>query len=196
MWNGSKWYSLGNSGVLGMNAQVFAIAIDFVSNRVFVGGVNIQAPFGNIAMWNGTNWNSLQNGINGQVKTLAFDSNSNRLYVAGSFSQADSIVNASNIAMWDGSNWNSLQFEAPNSLQVGVPNNVLQIFYDSNKHLLYVTLWISPMQIWDGASWSSFFSSPYVPGSVSALVFNPNSNQLYVGVGIGIFDHLAIPFAV
>ena len=109
MWDGKNWNSLQN-GINGTNNQVNALTFDSNSNQLYVGGLFSQAGStpntNNIAMWNGTNWNSIQNGINGinglnyQVNALAFDSNSNRLYVGGYFSQASSTPNINKIAMW------------------------------------------------------------------------------------------------
>ena len=72
------------------------------NGSIFVAGLFSQiqsTPANNIGMWDGSNWNSLQNGTNGEVYVLAFDSNSNQLYVGGSFSQAGSTPNTSNVSV-------------------------------------------------------------------------------------------------
>ena len=141
-----------------------------------------STPANNIGMWNGTNWNSLQNGTNGYVFSLAFDSNSNRLYVGGWFSQAGSTPNTSYIAMWDGINWNTLQ----NGIQNGVLVNALA--FDSNSNQLYVGGWFSQagsnpstsnIAMWDGTNWNSLQNG--INSQLLALAFDSNSNRLYVG---------------
>ena len=113
----------------------------------------------NIAMWDGTNWNSLQNGTNGyQVYALAFDSNSNQLYVGGSFSQAGSTPNTSNIAVWNGTNWNSIQSILFNDTNV----NSDCISFDQISNRLFVPLNNGSVAIFNSTSSDWYFLQIFI----------------------------------
>ena len=121
MWNGSVWSSVGN-GVSITNpdsywgySSVFGIAIDNLNN-VYVGG-DFVSTYDNIsntkglAMWNGSAWSSVGNGLTNTgyvyVYTIVLDTSFN-IYVGGNFTQIDGI-NAGRIAKYENLNWNTLE---------------------------------------------------------------------------------------
>ena len=67
------------------------------------------APIKHLAMWDGTTWHALGEGVNGPVYALALhdDGAGPALYVAGAFTSAGGTI-ATNIARWDGAQWSPL----------------------------------------------------------------------------------------
>ena len=58
-----------------------------------------------IAMWDGSDWSSLGDGLNDSVYAIA--DNGTSLFVGGAFATAGT-VNARHIANWDGSSWTAI----------------------------------------------------------------------------------------
>ena len=94
----------GGFTVDGFDNSATAIALD--GSRVYVGGVfgvvgNVMANC--IAMWDGSAWTALGDGLNGSVRTLAVDGRGH-LYAGGDFTLAgQTLVN--HITRWDGQTW-------------------------------------------------------------------------------------------
>ena len=185
LWDGSNWHALQNGmSKLGV-FQIRVLRFNPISNQLYVGGIFSQAgnltDLGNIAIWDGSNWNSLQNGTNGTISDIVFNQISNQLFVGGSFYQAGNLINVGNVAFWNGSQWNSLQN--------GTNGFVNALAFDSNSNRLYAggyfsqagsTPSTSSIAMWDGSNW-------YPVGNTSAfelilaVIFDPLSNYLYVG---------------
>ncbi|MEE4271763.1 MAG: hypothetical protein V2I67_08815 [Thermoanaerobaculales bacterium] len=109
-WDGAAWTSIGGPGSA-LPSYVHAIAIDELG-RIYAGGVFNDAggdPNGDhVAMWDGSSWTALGEGLNGDVMDLAFDGAGN-LYAAGFFYPVTTAPNMPlRIAFWDGSSWNHL----------------------------------------------------------------------------------------
>ena len=103
-WDGSNWYDVG-SGVSGMPFNTSINALTTRGNELVVGGNFTMAgttPANNIAIWNGSQWSALGDGLNGTVKTILVSGNN--IYVGGQFTMAGSNSSYS-IARWDGSVW-------------------------------------------------------------------------------------------
>lgn len=110
-WNGSAWEGLS----WGFNeGQVLAIAFDENGN-VYAGGSMSTAGssrikfffINGIAIFDGTRWSALDNGLNGYVRTLAFANG--QLIAGGDFTATDDEqTSVSGMAVWDGSAWHSL----------------------------------------------------------------------------------------
>lgn len=107
-WNGSGWSPLG-SGLNGSPSR-FGAALAFMPGRglVVAGGFTSAGgtPANNIALWNGTDWSALGQGLNGAASDLLVMPDGS-LVVSGSFTTAGG-VSARNIARWDGALWSPL----------------------------------------------------------------------------------------
>jgi trimeric autotransporter adhesin len=118
-WNpGNGWSALGN----GVDGIIFALAVS--GSTVYAGGSftqvcgNSACKIGNttanhVAVWNGSSWSALGNGVSGNVDALAVSGST--VYAGGLFSQAcgNSACNSGNttvndIAQWNGSSWSAL----------------------------------------------------------------------------------------
>ncbi|MBK6876806.1 MAG: hypothetical protein IPG99_10250 [Ignavibacteria bacterium] len=79
-----------------------------MGDQIFVGGEcnGIRgAKVQNIAMWDGTRWSAMEEGLSGSVKAIAVLGND--VYAGGSFTMAGELeVNC--IAKWDGIHWSAL----------------------------------------------------------------------------------------
>ena len=177
------------------------------NNKLIVGGSFDNAggnPVNNIASWDGTNWESLDNGISsgnsgfsliecnletrvsGLVKAMAIFNN--ELYVGGVFNTASG-VSANYIAKWNGSNWSSVgrgvrqsyYYSQINSM--AVYNNELYVTGDFDSA---GTVAAKNIAKWNGTSWSAVDRGIKGSSGHSLLVFN---NKLYVG---GSFDSAGV----
>jgi hypothetical protein len=112
-YDGTNWYPLG--GGIGYNnntLSVYVYTLELHNGLLYAGGVFTNAgsvAATNIALWNGSSWESLgtgpANGVNGQVSALAFQGDD--LYVGGNFGIAGG-VSAFGIAKWSGGSWSPL----------------------------------------------------------------------------------------
>lgn len=112
-WNGSAWEGLswGFS-----DGQVLAIAFDENGNVYAGGSMSTADDFSSgfkfffvngIAVFDGTRWSALDNGLNGYVRTLAYANG--QLFAGGDFTATDDEQTpVSGMAVWDGSAWHSL----------------------------------------------------------------------------------------
>ncbi len=117
-WNGSSWSALGN----GVGGNVFALAVS--GSTVYAGGSFNQlcgnaacnsgnTTANNIAVWNGSSWSALGNGMTDVVFALAVSGST--VYAGGLFTQLcgnpacnSGNTTANNIAAWNGSSWSAL----------------------------------------------------------------------------------------
>ena len=162
------------------------VTIASSGSKVYVGGFFNTAGekmTNNIAMWNGSKWESLGNGINGHVTTII--TNENIIYASGLFTKAGN-VNANNIAKWNGSKWESLGSGIDLSLD---SNFIGSMAVDGND--LYVggnfykagNVNVSNLAKWNGTNWENFQGG--VTGQseiVNSIVIDKNKN-IYIGGG-------------
>ena len=149
--NGSQWSSNG------INGTVYALTMDEVNNRLYVGG-NFTTAGGiaitNMAMWNGTRWTNIGGGINGRVSDLALDKVNNHLYAVGDFTSADG-SNANYVAKWNGTRWTALGS--------GLGGSGSAVVWDAATSNLYVcgsftnAGGVAALNVakWNGVSWSA-----------------------------------------
>lgn len=164
-WNGSAWFGVGT----GLGARVIALEVydsDGVGpapERLIAGGWFDSSSFGSsyehIAAWNGTAWQSLNQGLfGGTVSALATaDLGSGpRLFAAGGFTIAG-VVPVQGIASWDGAHWAGLGGGVQGTIESMVA------FDDGAGSALYVAGSLSsaggvPVQNvarWNGTAWSA-----------------------------------------
>jgi hypothetical protein len=110
-WDGADWHRLG-AGVgagVGLDRAVNAMLVS--GSDLYVAGEFVNAggvPANRIARWDGSNWNTLGNGIGvvpEYVNALAWYGGV--LYAGGNFSSAGGAP-ARNLAKWDGTTWSSV----------------------------------------------------------------------------------------
>ncbi len=150
--------------VNGTDRGANVIAID--GNKIYVGGFfnSIGGTLANnIAMWDGTTWTALGNGIDQNVIALAIDGRGN-LYAGGLFVMAGD-THAYSIARWDGQNWTSLGSGIHGlvaSLAVDGFGNVYAGGHFDNAGGVEA----HNIAKWDGSSWSALKSG--ISSSVDA----------------------------
>ena len=192
-WDGSNWNPLNN----GINGKINTIVFDSNANLIYVGGYfsEIDSINGtsNIVSWDGIKWNALENGTNDEVVALAFDVNSNYLYVGGYFSQAGSLnPNQSNlIAIWNKTTWQSIGNGLSNFAIFEQRNYINSFAFGAQANTLFVGGQFGPnhphfLVYWNGQNWTFIeqnycieFNAIILQCSVSSMVFDINTNQLY-----------------
>ena len=117
-WNGSAWLTLGNgihNGTLTISSEegdYWVSALCVYNKNLYVGGMFDSAgtvPAKNIAVWNGSVWSALGNGMGGSSSTEFYHVNclydiDSVLIAGGAFNLAGSTP-ANYIAEWNGSTW-------------------------------------------------------------------------------------------
>lgn len=117
--NGTTWVNMGTTGnagsggscaAAGVTNNICAVAVDPVTHHVFIGGgftsINGVAA-NNVAMWDGSAWHNLGQGVNGTVEALLVYGG--KLYAGGTFTTADGNP-ADLVAQWDSAtgSWSAL----------------------------------------------------------------------------------------
>jgi hypothetical protein len=151
----------------------------FSQGKLYVGGsftdVHNIPNTNNVAVWDGTQWNAIGNGLNGVVYQLAL--NNNTLYAVGNFSLDDKSSSA-NIAYFDGAQWqvfhngtngliDTLLFE-DNYLYIG------GIFSEADNPQA------NGVAQWDGRQWNALGKGIDPNGEVKILIADSQGN-LYIG---------------
>ncbi len=107
-WDGSSWYDVGGGVSMGSNFTTSVYALAARGNDLVVGGNFTMAgsiPANNIAIWDGTQWSTLGDGLNGPVRDILVSGSD--IYVGGQFTEAGGNITYS-IARWDGTSWHPL----------------------------------------------------------------------------------------
>jgi hypothetical protein len=155
-WNGSAWSAIGNGLTHSTTIYVNSSSIDSAGNLffggVFTGAGGVQVS--NIAMWNGTSWNSLGGGANGQIydlKSVGTDT-----YAIGLFTSIGGVA-ANRIAKWNGSAWSPLSGglnDTPYGVQA-IGSDIYAVGYFSSAGGVASTNRIAK---WNGSAWSALGS--------------------------------------
>ena len=163
------------------------------NNKLIVGGYIKTAgglPVNHIAAWDGSSWESLNDGLNGAVYDMIIWNN--KLIVTGSFTNASGIP-CNNVAAWNGNDWESLGkgiFNIPNASTVtfGVGGRSMAIYNDelvvTGEFDSAGTIKASNIASWNGTNWTNPFGR--IRGFGSKLFID--ETNLYIG---GIFDTVA-----
>lgn len=193
-WNGETWDHT-NSDIDGPIYSVLFVDGEPFSEPVLVIGGDFTtvpgdefSPANRIAMWNGSEWSSLADGVNGTVRAMIIhdDGSGPALFVAGSFTMAGDLP-ANRIAKWDGEQWSSLD------AGLNAAAFALEVFDDKlgGGDALYVgggfltagNATANRIAKWDGENWSPLGSG--TNGVVRSLkAFDDGSSAgpaLYVG---------------
>ena len=107
-WDGSTWHSLGTGSTINYSYSG-GMAIAIKGQDLFLCGkfknIGGLAEGKGLARWDGTQWQTIGNGLDFVTTCLASDSD---LYVGGSFTNAGGVEGATGVARWDGSKWHAL----------------------------------------------------------------------------------------
>ena len=179
-WNGDEWQALGQGlGYGSTSGRVEALVVD-ADGLVYAGGSFDSAagkPVQNIAVWDGLQWDALDEGVNGSVFALA--AYGSKIYVGGSFTKAGG-AGASYIAQYDSvmARWSSLES--------GVNGHVRALAV-AGDGTLYVAgdftaagaSTASYVAQWDGKHWATLGKGIEPNGSVRALAWD--GRNLFLG---------------
>ncbi len=119
----NQWETLGQ----GINGNVIAMVIYrdelIVAGNFQVGG---QKACRNIARWNGSEWQSLGNGVangfSGEISSMCVYRD--KLLIAGKFTSVGADLNTTSIAAWDGSSWSNFEVSSGLNLKQSKVNRV------------------------------------------------------------------------
>jgi hypothetical protein len=164
-WNGNSWSALG-SGIrshfepfFGFG-DVYALAVS--GTNLYAGGWFDTAgdvAASNVAMWNGSSWQSLGSGANGIVYAMAVMGTN--LYAGGWFDTAGGAA-ANSIAAWNGSSWSTLEagirgidedpFAEGRVYALTVSGSTL---YVGGQFMTAGTIAANNIATWNGSSWNA-----------------------------------------
>lgn len=190
----STWIPLGE----GVNGQVSAIAVDD-SGRIYAGGKFSQAGAviaSNVAMWDGSRWHALAEGLDGHVWDLAVHGKT--VYAGGSFDGSGE-TELNGVASWNGSEWVDLK----GGLETDrFETNVYAMDLDGEGRL-YVGgrfsraggLDATSFAMWDGAEWSEPANGLSSTENFGVAVYSirATSDGVYVGGDFTHADSLEVP---
>ena len=182
-WNSSisqNWIPLG----VGTDNQVRSLFADSVTNRLYVGGGQIQSaggiPANGIASWDGLNWDSLGSGIN-SGNVLSMLRIGSDIIVCGAFTSAGN-TNSNSIAKWNGLVWDSFPVR---------PNESIDFAKEINNQLCiggtFTRAGNVPLHLfasWSGTNWVDYnlgIDSNFIGG---VFCFELYKNNFYVGGNI------------
>ncbi|MEE9269079.1 MAG: hypothetical protein V3V49_02355, partial [Candidatus Krumholzibacteria bacterium] len=107
-WDGAQWHEIGGGVGTADMGLIHRILVD--GNRVYPAGmfgvVGGNIPAMNIAMWDGSSWDTMAGGTDRAVRAIARGPNGD-IYVGGEFTTAGGVA-ARGIARWDGTAWHAL----------------------------------------------------------------------------------------
>lgn len=182
-WDGSTWAALG-TGVAGAGA-VCNDVLAITATRVYATGGGITsfggvASTANMAMWDGSAWNSVGGGLTGTATCLAISS-AGDLYVGGEMTAAGS-VSVNGIAVWNGVSWSDLGGASLNNAVWDLAFAASGNLYASGQFTAIgkgVTTG-DGLAVWNGSLWTREDINP--PGTSSIYVLHFDSEgDLYIG---------------
>ena len=170
-YDGSGWNSVGALRPAGFFGQTLGMANgDLVIGGSFAEIDGVAAE--NVAVWNGSTWSALGQGVDGRVTALA-EAPDGSLIVGGYFATAGGSP-ASRIARWSGGSWSTLGS--------GLPTPPGSIAVNEHGQVMVEFSGIAPVspQHFDGQSWTI----QVLPGAlfVTDLVAAPDGDFLFSGL--------------
>lgn len=192
---GQNWQSMLEG--IQANGDIRAFAFDSSQNILYVGGAfsrinNTDAN--NIAMWNGTSWLSLADGLNNAVEALCIFNGD--LYAGGSFTSTGTGITANYCfgGKWNGSAWSPLGNCGSSALIMDLIVYHNELYAATNLNYVSVNKATNIFK-YDGTDWNPIgISMPTGIGQAFAIY----NDSLITGSTSGIFklaDTTWLPFA-
>jgi len=202
-WDGHVWSGLGGPSAVGVNGEVYALAVydDGSGPALYAGGSFTTAggsTVNHIARWDGTTWSGLGGpsavGVDDDVYSLAaYDDGGGPVLYAGGWFETAGGLTVNGIARWDGTTWSRLI--GPAGVGVDDAVDTLAVYDDGSGPALYVGGWfdtaggvtVNHIARWNGSAWSGLSNpsgpDPGTSGRVLTLaVYDDGSGPaLYVG---------------
>lgn len=180
-----SWFALGNGlGYAGITAVLSVAATP--DGRLFAGGQfrrDVGAPADYVAMWDGTNWTPVGEGLNSSVHALTVTPDG--LLIAGGYFSVPSSSGPTAIAGWNGTNWAALDggpfsggtFKHVTALAALPDGSIVAAgkYSDDNLEIS------ADLAMWDGDGWAS---TGYGGGDVYSLSASASAD-LVVGSDLG-----------
>ncbi len=158
IWNGSNWSTVGTNAHFTYNSfsgQILALTL-FNGELIAAGRFDSVAgiPAGNIARWDGIQWNAMSDGFDDLVTCL--EVYNGELYAGGYFhhSGTDTIYN---ISKWNGTNWMRL------GIGWGLDNVVISMTVFNQRLIIggsfngayQTSVWETGVIVWNGINWDT-----------------------------------------
>ena len=163
----------------GFNGEIIASAYDSTNNLLYVGG-NFNVPFNRIAVWNGTQWNSLRGGTNDYVNSIL--PIGNKVYVGGRFTQVGNSQVSNYFAIWDitTQNWTTFGTQINGAVNSIISNSSQSTLYIGGEFNTIQSINIPHIASYHiaSSSWNSIGEG--LNGDVLTLALY-NDSKLYVG---------------
>lgn len=179
VWDGTSWSALGDGlGTSDINSRPLVQCIQVVGNDVYVGGTFSKAGsnnnVGNIARWDGTQWNRVGYGFSDYVGCLNY--HNGILYAGGNFEReliSNKILNR--IAQWNGSQWTWLG----TSTNRGVTGGASGSFVNTIEVISPDSILIGGLFYIAGAS-TSTAGDPFEVDSPYLTLYKPSSTSWHL----------------
>ena len=174
LWSDEFW-------VRGFDADISHAIEDGEGNFYAVGQFTAidGEPFRHIAMWNGSSWSHLANGLSAPPEALAIDGEG-RLIVVGDLELVEGGV-SSGVMRWDGERWSSL---SPSSNGAG--NDI--VVKPNGDIVVAFGRWAQSVRSWNGSQWSEIlsmsdlqFEGVKMAVDAAGTLYTANINGLSVG---------------
>lgn len=180
-----SWFALGDGlGDAGITAVLCVASTP--DGRLFAGGQFTRAdgaPADYVAMWDGTQWSPVGEGLNSYVLALAVTPTG--LLVAGGSFQVEADGESTAIAAWDGSHWSAVDggwmsdgnFSGVSDVAILPDGRIAAVggYYDENQEIG------AKIAIWDGSRWNP---TGYAGANPFMITVSP-SGDLAVGTTAG-----------
>jgi hypothetical protein len=157
----------------GLNDDAYAMVNN--GNDIYVGG-DFTTAGGNtanhIAIWDGTQWDSVGGGVNNTVWALAVSGTD--LYVGGSFTTAGGVT-VNGIAKWNGSSWSALGTGVTGSVYALAINGT--DIYVGGSFTTAGGVTSNGIAKWNGTEWSALGSGM----DMAVFTLAVNGSTLYAG---------------
>jgi hypothetical protein len=186
-YNVSSGWAVLNTGTVGVNDVVYALATDgtnlYVGGAFTVAGDGVSAPYVAKYAPPTSTWSALGAGVNNAVMAMAYDGTGANLYVGGDFTTAGGNA-ASKIAKYSGSGWSALG-SGVNGAVYALACSGSDLYVGGDFTGAGGIEYNNYIAKYSGSTWSTLNDTEHpentgLNGGVRAIAVFP-SNSLYVG---------------